>query len=401
MHYYTKRFTVALALMSDARDSSPVFPTPPAQSPASGSPAGPAGLTGAVTAAAAAGAADPKNAERGRALLDWLTRLAAPQQIDPARLTVASDDASFRRYFRVAGQGGAPDRIVMDAPPPMEDCRPFVHAAEVFAQAGLRVPTVHAADLDQGFLLLDDLGSTTYLARLTPANAPKLYGAAAESLVRLQLASRPGVFPDYDAALLGRELALFPEWYLGRHRGVQLDAKDAAVLERSFALLLTNNLAQPKVYVHRDYHSRNLMVLADGDEPGVLDFQDAVHGPITYDLVSLLRDAYVSWDEEWVLDWAIRYWERARRAGLPVAADFGEFYRDFEWMGLQRHLKVLGIFARLYHRDGKDRYLADLPLVRHYVLQVLRRYGEFAPLLDLFERLDPDADGGRQVGYTF
>ena len=377
--------TFTLSAMPDPRSSAPA-PSSPAPSTPTQPP---------TDATAVAGDA------RGTALRAWLDGLAVDQKIDPTRLSVASDDASFRRYFRVAGQGGAPDRIVMDAPPPMEDCAPFVHAARVFGEAGVCVPTVHAADLGQGFLLLDDLGSTTYLARLDPANAQGLYEAAGETLVRLQQASRPGVFPDYDATLLGRELNLFPEWYLGRHLGLQLDEADRQVLERSFKALLANNLAQPQVHVHRDYHSRNLMVLADRGEPGVLDFQDAVYGPITYDLVSLLRDAYIRWDEDQVLDWAIRYWQRARQAGLPVHADFGEFYRDFEWMGLQRHLKILGIFARLYHRDGKDRYLADLPLVRHYVRQVLRRYGEFAGLLDLFERLDPDEAGARQIGYTF
>ncbi|MFT4102551.1 MAG: phosphotransferase [Burkholderiaceae bacterium] len=343
-------------------------------------------------------------AARRRTLDAWLAPLARRFGLDAASLRPASDDASFRRYFRLlpTRADGVP-MIVMDAPPPMEDCRPFVHAARVLKTAGVNVPEVHAADLDQGFLLLDDFGATTFLDRLAAdrgAAAP-LYRDATETLVRMQCASRPGVFPDYDRALLDRELALFPDWYLGRHRGAVLTDGQRGILRTSFELLLANNLAQPRVFVHRDYHSRNLMLLDGERNPGVLDFQDAVYGPITYDLVSLLRDAYVGWDEEQVLDWVVRYWERARKAGLPVPDDVGQLYRDFEWMGLQRHLKILGIFARLYHRDGKDRYLADMPLVRQYAVKTMQRYTALAPLLHLVETLDPDSQTDRRVGYTF
>jgi aminoglycoside/choline kinase family phosphotransferase len=315
-------------------------------------------------------------------------------QLDSLR--PASSDASFRRYFRLDGPEGA-SYIVMDAPPPQEDVRPFIHVAELFGATGVSVPAIIERDVEQGFLLLSDLGSTTYLQLLTPDNAHKLYLDAIGALVQIQRHSQPEVLPEYDRALLLRELTLFPEWYVAKHLGVTMSDKQNAALQQVFEVLLANNLAQPQVYVHRDYHSRNLMVLAEGN-PGILDFQDAVYGPITYDLVSLLRDAYVQWDEEIVLDWAIRYWELARKAGLPVNPDIDAFYRDFEFMGLQRHLKVLGIFARLYHRDGKDGYLKDLPLVMEYTRKVAYRYKELAPLVKLLDELE---DKAPQVGYTF
>lgn len=303
----------------------------------------------------------------------------------PCTLTPASADASFRRYFRARFEDGR-SFIVMDAPPDKEDCRPFLHVAGLFAAAGAHVPAIHAQDLAAGFLLLEDLGASTYLDGLERKQVPQpLYTAATESLLRIQLASRPGRLPEYDRALLRRELELFPDWYLARELRREPAAADRQVLHEAFELLLANNLAQPRVYVHRDYHSRNLML--SEPLPGILDFQDAVFGPITYDLVSLLRDAYVQWEEAQVIDWAVRYWEKARKAGLPVRADFAEFYRDFEWMGAQRQLKVIGIFARLCHRDGKPRYLADIPRVFGYLLAACRRYRELAPLARLLEPL--------------
>ena len=325
----------------------------------------------------------------------WLNSLPAPALIISS-LRPASSDASFRRYFRVdAADGGS--FIVMDAPPPQENVQPFIDVANLFAATSVTVPTILAQDVAQGFLLLTDLGSTTYLSVLNNDTAHKLYLDAIDALVLLQSQSKPGVLPDYDRALLHRELMLFPDWYLSKHLGATLTDTQTAELNKVFDILLANNLAQPQVYVHRDYHSRNLMVLERGN-PGILDFQDAVYGPLTYDLVSLLRDAYVEWDEEMVLDWAIRYWERARRAGLPVNPDIDAFYRDFEFMGLQRHLKVLGIFARLYHRDGKDAYLKDLPLVIAYTRKTAHRYIELKPLIRL---LDAFEDKTPQVGYTF
>jgi aminoglycoside/choline kinase family phosphotransferase len=338
---------------------------------------------------------DSSNDSRLTDLKQWLSSLDTPV-MQVASLRPASSDASFRRYFRIDGPDGA-SYIVMDAPPPQEDVRPFIHVAEVFGNTSVSVPTIIAQDIERGFLLLSDLGSTTYLQLLTPDNAHKLYIDAIDALVQIQVSSQPSVLPEYDRALLLRELTLFPEWYIGKHLGLELTEKQTATLNKIFDLLLANNLAQPQVYVHRDYHSRNLMVLTEGN-PGILDFQDAVFGPITYDLASLLRDAYVQWDEEIVLDWAIRYWERARRAGLPVNPDIDAFYRDFEFMGLQRHLKVLGIFARLYHRDGKDGYLKDLPLVMEYTRKVAQRYKELAPLVKLLDELE---DKAPQVGYTF
>ncbi|MDD5242197.1 MAG: phosphotransferase [Sulfuricella sp.] len=311
-------------------------------------------------------------------------------------LAPASADASFRRYFRV----GLPDRslIVMDAPPEHEDCRPFIHVAGLFRDAGVNVPQVLAQDLQQGFLLLTDLGSTTYLAAFDEngGDADKLYAAATEALIKIQLASRPDVLPDYDEALLLREMRLFPDWYVSKHAKVELTSDQAETLDQVFALILRNNLAQPRVFVHRDYHSRNLMVT--GGEPGILDFQDAVYGPVTYDLASLFKDAYVHWEEERVLDWVIRYWEKAKKAGLPVSHDFAAFYQDFEWMGAQRHIKVLGIFARLFHRDGKGGYLKDMPLVMAYLRKTCERYRELHPLLKLLDELE-----NRQaaVGFTF
>jgi aminoglycoside/choline kinase family phosphotransferase len=300
-------------------------------------------------------------------------------------LTPASVDASFRRYFRATLPDGR-SYVVMDAPPDREDCRPFVHIARLLRAAGVHAPEVHAEDLAQGFLLLGDLGTQTYLQELNADNAARLLGDATDALLRWQLATRPGELPPYDEALLRREMNLFPEWYVSRHLGVELSNAQKSELEGIFRLLVKSALAQSAVYVHRDYMPRNLMV--SDPNPGVLDFQDAVLGPITYDMVSLLRDAFVSWDEERVLDWSVRYWEKAKRAGLPVETDFAEFWRAFEWMGLQRHLKVLGIFARINYRDGKPKYLEDTPRFIRYARAVSERYAALAPLARLLDELE-------------
>ncbi|CAG9169932.1 aminoglycoside phosphotransferase family protein [Cupriavidus pampae] len=342
---------------------------------------------------------EPGHDPRLTQLKTWVAGLGAAWQIDPDSCAPASADASFRRYFRVRTvHPNHPTAIVMDAPPTHEDCRPFIHVAKLFGDAGVTVPTVLAQDLEQGFLLLADLGNQTYLSKLDETTARGLYGDAAAALVRIQAATRPGELPVYDRALLQRELDLFPEWYVARHLGVTLTDAQQSDLREVMDAILANNLAQAQVYVHRDYHSRNLMVMPDGANPGILDFQDAVIGPITYDAVSLWRDAYIEWEEEQQLDWLIRYWERARAAGLAVNADFGEFYRDYEWMGLQRHLKVLGIFARLYHRDGKDGYLANLPLVLKYTRSVAGRYTELRKLMRLLDALEGT---NRPTGFTF
>lgn len=330
--------------------------------------------------------------ERILSLKNWIS---AQFPGEAFTLEPASEDASFRRYFRVKFAGHT--LIAMDAPPRHEECRPFIQAAELFLAAGVHVPRVLQRDLEQGFLLLDDLGHTTYLQALNEDNAHPFYLDAIEALVRIQLASRPGVLPDYDQTLLMREMRLFPDWYVARHLGVSLKPEQAGALDKIFERVLANNRAQPRVYVHRDYHSRNLML--SEPNPGILDFQDAVYGPITYDVVSLFKDAYIRWDEERIIDWAVRYWERAKKAKLPVASDFAEFYRDFEWMGVQRHLKVLGIFARLYHRDGKEGYLKNLPLVMQYLRKACERYSELAPLLKLLDEIEgrPEA----KAGYSF
>jgi len=330
--------------------------------------------------------------ERLQELENWLKKRLLGQAFS---LAPASADASFRRYFRVSTPGRS--YIAMDAPPDKEDCRPYVHVARVFGAAGVHVPEVLEQDLARGFLLLTDLESTTYLQALSDSTADELYRDAVDALIRIQLASRPDQLPEYGKDLLLRELRLFPEWYLGRHRPHTLPPSEREQLESMFTLILQNNLAQPRVFVHRDYHSRNLMVTTPN--PGILDFQDAVYGPVTYDLVSLFKDAYVHWDEERILDWTIRYWEKAKRARLPVAPDFVDFYRDFEWMGVQRHVKVLGIFARLCHRDGKDGYLRDMPLVMDYLRRACGRYRELAPLLRVLEAIEGAPEN--RVGYTF
>ena len=336
--------------------------------------------------------------DRLNLLVAWLESLPAHHGLSPATARPASNDASFRRYFRIDAAPEIGTLIAMDAPPPMEDCRPFVHAAQVLGAAGMSVPKVLEADLERGFLLLSDFGTRTYLDALDDGSADRLYADASRALVAAQSASREGVFPPYDREFMQKELMLYPDWYLARHKGIELADADRQTLLQAFEKLLDNLVAQPTVYVHRDYHSRNLMLLDDARNPGVLDFQDAMFGPITYDLVSLLRDAYIDWPEERALDWAIRHWERARKAGLPVHADFSEFYRDFEWMGLQRHLKVLGIFARLCHRDGKERYLADMPRVLGYVIKTVSRYNAFSGLARLIDRIERRETG---VGYTF
>jgi aminoglycoside/choline kinase family phosphotransferase len=332
--------------------------------------------------------------DRFESLRRWLaeTRPGAQYSLVPV-----SSDAGFRRYFRLQFEDASqPPLIAMDAPPEHENCAAFVRVAQLMRDAGLNVPQVHAQDLARGFLLLSDLGSQAYIDVLSESNADALFRDALGALVKWQLATRPAVLPPYDEALLRRELNLFPDWYLARHLQLEMNAQQRDKLESMFQLILNSNLAQPAVYVHRDFMPRNLMV--SEPNPGVLDFQDAVIGPISYDVVSLFRDAFISWDEERVLDWSIRYWEQAKRAQLPVAADFAAFYQDFEWMGLQRHLKVLGIFARIKYRDGKPRYIADAPRFLAYVRAVCARYNALKPLALLFDEFEQRAP---QTGYTF
>jgi len=307
----------------------------------------------------------------------WLEPVARAHGLAVQTLRPASADASFRRYLRIDVAGGG-SRIIMDAPPDKEDCRPFVKVAGLMADAGLYVPGILAWDEPQGFMLLDDVGRQTMMDvidRDNPGANQALYLRAVDALVAWQLASRPAVLPAYDQALLARELQLFPDWYLARHRGVAVEGAMRDTLEAQFRLIIERNLAAPS-----------------------LDFQDAVYGPLSYDIASLMRDAFISWDEEFVIDITVRYWQQARQAGLPLSDDFGEFYEAVEWMGLQRHLKILGIFARLTLRDGKPQYLADTPRFIGYVRQTASRYRPLAPLLRLIEQVE---GGSVRAGYTF
>lgn len=348
--------------------------------------------------------ADPA---RAQAFAAWLADVGPRHGLDAASVQPASADASFRRYFRVVA--GVGSLVIMDAPPDKEDCRPFVAVDRLLAGGFVNVPAILEWDEARGFMLLGDLGRHTLLSTLVTdqpwdAGNRARYRAATEELVRLQAVPAAGVLPSYDDALLQREMDLFPEWYLGQLRGITLDDTQRGHLDRIFTTIKAQVGGQARVLVHRDYHSRNLMAdPADpAARPGVIDFQDAVHGPITYDLVSLLRDAYVMWDEDVQIDYAVRYWEAARKAGLPVPADFGDFWRDFEWMGLQRHLKVLGIFARLALRDGKRQYLDDIPRVWRYAHRVCTRYNGLGPLAALLEVAEAETLGiQRQAGYTF
>ena len=367
----------------------------------------------------------------------WLAPLTERHGLLPDTLRPASADASFRRYLRIDTQVPGVSRIVMDAPPDKEDCASFVHVQGLMEQAGLHVPDILDWDRAHGFLLLSDLGHQTVIERLDPAQpqaAVAWYRQATDALLQWQLASRPGVLPPYDEALLRRELALFPDWYVAQHRQVVLSDAQQQVLAQAFDRIVAENLQAPSVYVHRDFMMRNLMAptlpaargslppegarsalgrpgggtlmaSADAGPLGVLDFQDAVYGPITYDIASLLRDAFISWDEDFILDITVRYWEQARKAGLLGAAsasgwgdDFGVFYRSVEWMGLQRHLKVAGIFARLTLRDGKPKYLQDAPRFIAYIRATARRYRELGPLARLMDQIEGDA---APVGFAY
>ena len=366
-------------------------------------PPSPAGQPLGATVAAPAAPAAPTpvswpDAARRAAFDAWLAPLVGPHQLLPDTLRPASADASFRRYLRIDTATGA-SRIVMDAPPDKENCKPFVQVQGLMAAAGLNVPQILAFDEPTGFMLLSDQGHQTVIERLNPEkpqDAYAWYQQATDVLLQWQKASTPGVLPAYDEPLLRRELALFPDWYLAKHRAIALDDKQQATLQSAFDAIVAHNRAAPSVYVHRDFMTRNLMAPLEAGAPlGVLDFQDAVYGPITYDIASLLRDAFISWEEEFVIDITVRYWEKARKAGLLGANsasgwgdDFGEFYRAVEWMGLQRHLKVAGIFARLTLRDGKPKYLADAPRFIAYIRATANRYRQLGPLLKMLDQIE-------------
>jgi N-acetylmuramate 1-kinase len=344
----------------------------------------------------------PTSAEQDARLAQLTEWLAGLDLVEVGSRRPASSDASFRRYFRLDVAPALRDKlgatlVAMDAPPARENVPAFIHVAGLLQAAGVSVPAIVARDVERGFLLLSDLGTTTYLQRLDADNAAFMYSDAVDALLKIQLASQPGVLPEFDRAFVQREMNLFPEWFVGKHLGVTMTDQQQAELDQVFEAITANVLAQQQVYMHRDFHSRNLMFMDQGN-PGVLDFQDAVYGPVTYDLASLLRDAYIQWDEEIVLDWVVRYWQSAKKLGLPVNPDIDAFYRDFEFMGLQRHLKILGIFCRLNYRDGKSIYMGDLPTVMDYVRKTANRYRELKPLLRLLDTFEAKAP---QFGYTF
>ncbi|HCA16500.1 MAG: aminoglycoside phosphotransferase family protein [Alcaligenes pakistanensis] len=326
--------------------------------------------------------------------ITWLNTLKSSFGLDLDTLQAASSDASFRRYFRLKTQ----DRtvILMDAPPASEDCKPFVHVTQLLAPTGIHVPEILAADTEQGFLLLSDLGQDNFQHALkTPmaqSELDKLYRSTLLTLVKLQQADTTGL-PPYDEQRLLEELQVFPEWYVQKHRQFELSEQDKSMLSDTFAQLAQANVQSATVLVHRDFHSPNLMMPLPGQtEPGVIDYQDALAGPITYDIASLVMDARHTWTEEQQLDWAIRYWQAAMEAGLDVPADFAIFHQQYEWMGLQRNLRILGVFARLSLRDGKHHYLDHMPRLLGYVHQVASRYECFNALLRLLNRLE-----GRQT----
>jgi aminoglycoside/choline kinase family phosphotransferase len=385
------------------------------------SPAQPPFPAAAATAQQAV-AIDWPDAARAAAFATWLAAVAPRHGLQESTLRHASADASFRRYFRIDTDTGS-SCIVMDAPPALEDCAPFVRIAALMQDAGLNAPRVLDWDRTHGFMLLTDLGMRTMMEAIAPPTAVNaiampteavdaLYMSAVDALIQWQLASKPGVLPEYDDALLSRELNLFPEWYVGHHRGLALDGGLADKLNALFTQIKADNLSSldaARVYVHRDFMPRNLiapaLVASPGDAHfpkggalGVLDFQDAVYGPITYDIASLMRDAFLTWEEDYVLDVTVRYWQKARKAGLPVGDDFGEFYRAVEWMGLQRHLKILGIFARLTLKNGKSKYLADTPRFVAYARATCARYRQLGPLMVLLDEIEGNET---RVGYTF
>jgi len=310
---------------------------------------------------------------------NWVREVTGEREPD---IVVASADASFRSYWRVQNLPHTP--IVMDAPPQREDITPWVAVADRLRSAGLHAPDVHASDAALGFVLMEDLGDRTYLPALDANSVDELYGDALDALLLMQRNVSCSGLPPYDSQRLRQELNLLPQWFIGRHLGITPQCGGLDVLESAFHALVEEALTQPQLFVHRDFHSRNLLI-TDTQSPGIIDFQDAVCGPIAYDLVSLLRDCYIAWPESKVQDWVERYREQAVDAGL-TDADSRTFLRWFDWIGVQRHLKVLGIFCRLWYRDGKPQYLADLPRVWQYTRDVASRYEELMPLAAMLER---------------
>lgn len=324
-----------------------------------------------------------RDTDRFNALKVWVSTLQGGQNFT---IQPASEDASFRRYFRI--HIGNTTYIAMDAPPQYEDSNSFVDIDKLLEAYQLHVPHIYNADLTQGFILLSDLGSTAYLDKLNAGTVDGLYGDALDALFAIQTRVPHDKLPPYDNALLNREMALFRDWFLQTHLGLVLDTATEVILNDTFQCLTENALAQPLVFVHRDYHSRNLMVTGHNN-PGILDFQDAVSGPVTYDLVSLLRDCYIAWPDSQVYAWAEAYHSRLVQHGL-LNIDYAQFQQWFDGMGMQRHLKAIGIFSRLKHRDGKGGYLKDIPRTLSYVLNMCRRYPQLEPFSRLMQRLRVD-----------
>ncbi len=331
-------------------------------------------------------------------LTDWIH-----QETPNATIEVASADASFRRYFRVSNfDNSGKTAIAMDAPPEQEDCKPFIDVTKRLRDAGVHAPEIIRQNLEQGFLLLEDFGNTPYLDVLNNETADQLYGDALQSLLKIQTADTNDL-PEYDEAFLQQEMQLMPEWFLKTHLDITPTSEQQKIIDRILAVITASVLQQPQVFVHRDYHSRNLMVLdkhhvkvggCASNNVGVIDYQDAMLGPISYDLVSLLRDCYIQWPNEKIAKWVLGYKKQAKDAGLMNKVPDATFIQWFDYMGLQRHIKVLGIFARLNHRDGKAHYLDDLPLTLHYVMEVANKYPLTRPLVDLFNEWDIPAKIG-------
>ena len=333
--------------------------------------------------------------EREVGLKQWLEKIGGSFGLNLKTLRPASSDAGFRSYFRIDGDGTT--YIVMDSSGETGNVKPLMIVDDLIAKQGINVPKIFPHDVQQGLLLLSDLGAQTYLDVLSEDNASRLMDDATTALVKLQKNSKRGVLPEYSEELLRRELELFPEWYVKRHLNMEITPQMRSMFDKMFDLIIKKNLAQSFVYVHRDYMPRNLM-LEEKDNPGVIDFQDAVYGPVSYDIACLCRDAFISWSEAQVLDWTIRYWDKARKVGIPVPADFGVFWEDVEWMALQRHLKVLGIFARLNYRDGKTKYLGDTPRFLNYVQKTASRFDALRPLSRFINQISGIEE---TVGYSF
>lgn len=330
-------------------------------------------------------------------LLEQLIRTHYPQR--NFTLEFAAADADFRRYWRATFADGA-TIICMDAPPDKMSIEPYIHVREIFSH--IRVPELYVIDKEQGFILMEDLGRATLLQAMQEDTRSQVHKVllleAVDTLIELQKSSVAGVLPDYDEGVLRREINLFSEWYAPKEKNRHFTMAQQKIWNDGLSVLLPEILQQPKVFVHRDFIVRNLMLRSN--KPGVLDFQDALYGPITYDLLSLTRDAFIEWEEEFLLDIVIRYWERARLANLPVHQNFDDFYRAYEWCGVQRHFKVIGIFARLKHRDGKEKYVAEIPRFIRYLRRALRRYPQLNALKQILWEVCGE-DEEEVTGYTF